>query len=51
MQRPLLGMIVTAVLGLALLAGCEKKTTTVDTPAGTTSTTTVSPMPAASQAR
>ena len=50
MQRPLLGTIAMAVLGLALLAGCEKKTTTVDTPAGTTSTTTVSPTPAASQA-
>ena len=50
MQRPLLGMIAMAVLGLGLLAGCEKKTTTVATPAGTTSTTTVSPTPAASQA-
>ena len=50
MQKPLLSTIAMAVLGLALLAGCEKKTTTVDTPAGTTSTTTVSPTPAASQA-
>ena len=50
MQKPLLGTIAMAVLGLALLAGCEKKTTTVETPAGTTSTTTVSPTPAASQA-
>ena len=49
MQKPLLGTIAMAVLGLALLAGCEKKTTTVETPAGTTSTTTVSPTPAASQ--
>ena len=49
MKKPLLGTIAMAVLGLALLAGCEKKTTTVDTPAGTTSTTTVSPTPAASQ--
>ena len=49
MQKPLLGTIAMAVLGLALLVGCEKKTTTVETPAGTTSTTTVSPTPGASQ--
>ena len=50
MQKPLMGTIAMALLGLALLAGCEKKTTTVETPAGTTSTTTVSATPAASQA-
>ena len=50
MQKPLMGTIATALLGLALLAGCEKKTTTVKTPAGTTSTTTVAPTPAASEA-
>ena len=50
MQKPLLGTISVAILGLALLSGCEKKTTTTATPTGTTSTTTVAPTPAASQA-
>ena len=49
MRKSLLGTISVALLGLALLSGCEQKTTTTTTPAGTTSTTTVSPTPAASQ--
>jgi hyperosmotically inducible protein len=34
----------------ALLSGCEKRTTTTESPSGTTSTTSVSATPAASQA-
>ena len=50
MRKPLLNTIAVATIGLALLAGCEKKTTTTDTPAGATSTTTISATPGASQA-
>ena len=50
MQKSLLGTISVTILGLALLSGCEQKTTTTTTPTGTTSTTTVAPMPAASEA-
>ena len=50
MQKFLSGTISVTILGLALLGGCEKKTTTTTTPTGTTSTTTVAPTPAASEA-
>ena len=39
-----------AVIGLSLLAGCQKQTTTTDTPAGRATTTTVTPTLSASQA-
>ena len=41
--RPLIAVAATAALAGSLLAGCEKHTTTVDTPSGRTSTTTVAP--------
>ena len=42
--------VLFAVVGSLVLAGCEKTTTTTQTPTGTISSTTVSPTPAASAA-
>jgi hyperosmotically inducible protein len=41
--RPLIAMAACAALGGSLLAGCQQRTSTVDTPSGRTSTTTVEP--------
>jgi len=41
--RSLIAAAVAAALAGTLLAGCEKRTTTVDTPAGRTTATTVEP--------
>lgn len=49
-KPPLSGLLALALVGASLLAGCQKQTTTTETPAGTKSTTTVSPTPTASQA-
>jgi hyperosmotically inducible periplasmic protein len=43
-RRPLAGGLVVAVASCALVAGCEKTTTTTQTPSGTvTTTTTIEP--------
>ena len=50
LQRTFLATAVTAFVAGALLTGCEKKTATIDTPAGTSTTTSVSATPGASEA-
>ena len=48
--RPLLTATAYALMaGSLLLVGCQKRTTSVDTPAGTTTTTTVSPSKSATE--
>jgi hyperosmotically inducible protein len=41
--RPLIAVAATAALAGSLLSGCEKRTTTVNTPSGRTTATTVEP--------
>ena len=41
--RPLIAVATTAALAGSLLSGCERRTNTVDTPSGRTTTTTVAP--------
>jgi len=47
--RPLVAAAAAAALSGSFLAGCQQRTTTVDTPAGRTSTTTVAPNPTAAE--
>ena len=41
--HPLIAVAATAAVAGSLLAGCEKRTNTLDTPSGRTTTTTVGP--------
>ena len=50
LQRTFVAAAVTALVAGALLAGCEKKTMTTDTAAGTSTTTTVTPSPTVTEA-
>ena len=48
--RPLMAVTAATVMAGSLLAGCQQRTSTVDTPSGTRSTTTVEPAPAVKEA-
>jgi hyperosmotically inducible protein len=47
-RRPLAAGFAVSIVSCALLAGCEKTTTTTQTPGGTVTTTTISPSAEAS---
>lgn len=50
LRRPVMAAFVSALAVAGLLAGCEKTTTTSQTPSGPVTTTTISPSPQASEA-
>jgi osmotically-inducible protein OsmY len=48
--RPLMAVTAATVMAGSLLAGCQQRTTTVDTPNGSRTATTVEPAPAVKEA-